>query len=90
MMREGVHPETPKVPFTPGWDLVGVVDRLGDGTSGIEIGQIVAALPIAVRILSSSVYRNKNLFRYHPGGCPRSCQPRAELRHSPSDAPSFR
>jgi NADPH2:quinone reductase len=46
MAREGVHPETPPVPFTPGWDLVGVVDRLGDGTSGIEPGQIVAALPI--------------------------------------------
>jgi NADPH2:quinone reductase len=46
LMREGVHPETPPLPFTPGWDLVGVVDRLGDGTSGIEPGQIVAALPI--------------------------------------------
>src|SRR5262249_2283504 len=34
-------------PFTPGWDLVGVVDRLGDGISGIEPGQIVAALPIS-------------------------------------------
>ncbi len=33
MVREGVHPETPLVPFTPGWDLVGVVDRLGDGVS---------------------------------------------------------
>ena len=46
MMREGIHPETPPVPFTPGWDLVGVVDRLGEGVSGIEPGQIVAALPI--------------------------------------------
>jgi NADPH:quinone reductase-like Zn-dependent oxidoreductase len=46
MAREGVHPETPAVPFTPGWDLVGEVDRLGDGVSGIEPGQIVAALPI--------------------------------------------
>jgi NADPH2:quinone reductase len=46
-MREGVHPETPPLPFTPGWDLVGVVDRLGDGISGIEPGQIVAALPIS-------------------------------------------
>jgi NADPH2:quinone reductase len=43
LMREGVHPETPPVPFTPGWDLVGVVDRLGDGISGIEPGQIVAS-----------------------------------------------
>ena len=46
LMREGVHPETPRLPFTPGWDLVGVVDKLGDGVSGIEPGQTVAALPI--------------------------------------------
>ncbi len=47
MAREGVHPETPRVPFTPGWDLVGVVDRLGDGISGCETGQTVAAMPIS-------------------------------------------
>jgi NADPH:quinone reductase-like Zn-dependent oxidoreductase len=46
MMREGVHPETPPLPFTPGWDLVGVVDRLGAGVSGIEAGAMVTALPI--------------------------------------------
>jgi len=47
MMREGVHPETPPVPFTPGWDLIGVVERLGAGVAGIEPGQRVAALPIS-------------------------------------------
>ncbi|TAK63466.1 medium chain dehydrogenase/reductase family protein [Methylobacter sp.] len=47
MMREGIHPETPPLPFTPGWDLIGVVDRLGNGASGIEPGQIIAALPIS-------------------------------------------
>jgi NADPH2:quinone reductase len=47
MMREGMHPETPPLPFTPGWDMVGVVDRLGVGVSGIEPGQIIAALPIS-------------------------------------------
>ena len=47
MAREGIHPETPRLPFTPGWDLVGVVDRLGDGVTGIETGQIVAAMPIS-------------------------------------------
>jgi NADPH:quinone reductase-like Zn-dependent oxidoreductase len=47
MAREGVHPETPLVPFTPGWDLVGVVDGLGHDVSGIEPGQIVAAMPIS-------------------------------------------
>jgi NADPH:quinone reductase-like Zn-dependent oxidoreductase len=46
MMREGVHPEAPRLPFTPGWDLVGVVDKLGVGASTLEPGQMVAALPI--------------------------------------------
>lgn len=46
MMREGIHPETPRLPFTPGWDLVGTVDRFGEGVSGIALGQVVAALPI--------------------------------------------
>jgi NADPH:quinone reductase len=47
LAREGMHPETPAVPFTPGWDLVGVVDRLGDGVSGIRPGETVAAMPIS-------------------------------------------
>lgn len=47
LAREGVHPETPPLPFTPGWDLVGVVDRLGEGVTGTEAGRIVAALPIS-------------------------------------------
>ena len=46
MARQGIHPETPLPPYTPGWDLVGVVDQLGDGVSGIEPGQKVAAMPI--------------------------------------------
>jgi len=46
MMREGIHPETPRLPFTPGWDLVGVVDQLGEDVSGFQLGQVVAALPI--------------------------------------------
>jgi len=46
MAREGIHPETPRVPFTPGWDLVGVVDRLGAGVAGVQPGQVVAAMPI--------------------------------------------
>lgn len=46
MAREGIHPETPKVPFTPGWDLVGVVEKLGSDVTGIELGQIVSSMPI--------------------------------------------
>jgi NADPH:quinone reductase-like Zn-dependent oxidoreductase len=47
LAREGVHPETPPVPFTPGWDLIGVVDQIGDGVSGLKLGQTVAAMPIS-------------------------------------------
>lgn len=47
LAREGVHPETPRPPFTPGWDLVGVVERLGKGVSAIDPGQLVAAMPIS-------------------------------------------
>lgn len=46
MAREGIHPETPPVPFTPGWDLVGLVDQLGTGVSTFEPGQMVTAMPI--------------------------------------------
>ena len=46
LAREGIHPETPKVPFTPGWDLVGVVDRVGEAVS-VNVGQVVAAMPIS-------------------------------------------
>jgi NADPH:quinone reductase-like Zn-dependent oxidoreductase len=47
LAREGVHPETPRVPYTPGWDLVGIVDQKGRGGSGLELGQTVAAMPIS-------------------------------------------
>ena len=46
LMREGIHPEKTTFPFTPGWDIVGVVDRTGEGTSEATLGRIVAALPI--------------------------------------------
>jgi NADPH2:quinone reductase len=46
MARQGVHPETPAVPYTPGWDLVGEIERLGNEVSGLEPGQVVAAMPI--------------------------------------------
>jgi len=47
LAREGVHPETPRVPYTPGWDLVGIVDQIGEDVSGFELGQTVAAMPIS-------------------------------------------
>jgi NADPH2:quinone reductase len=38
----GRLPGTPRVPFTLGEDIVGVVDKLGEGVSTLEPGQMVA------------------------------------------------
>lgn len=46
LLREGIHPEARRPPFTPGWDLVGEVDKLGEGVNGLWPDQLVAALPI--------------------------------------------
>jgi NADPH:quinone reductase-like Zn-dependent oxidoreductase len=44
MLRSAGFPGFPKPPFTPGVDVVGVVDAIGDGVSTVEMGQTVAAL----------------------------------------------
>jgi NADPH:quinone reductase-like Zn-dependent oxidoreductase len=44
MWQGGKVPGGPKPPFTPGYDLVGVVDKLGDDVSGPGVGQTVAAM----------------------------------------------
>lgn len=40
--RSGSLPGTPRVPFTLGADVAGVVDKLGEGVSTVEPGQMVA------------------------------------------------
>ncbi|EHO40295.1 Alcohol dehydrogenase zinc-binding domain protein [Caldithrix abyssi DSM 13497] len=47
MIRKGKYPGIKvKPPFTPGYDMVGVVDRLGPGVARVKTGQQVAALTI--------------------------------------------
>jgi NADPH:quinone reductase len=67
MAREGIHPETPRVPYTPGWDLVGVVDALGDAVAGFEIGQLVAAMPISGAYAEFACLRHQELVRVPAG-----------------------
>lgn len=42
--RVGNRPFLPKIPFTPGYDIVGEVDAIGSGVSGVAVGDRVAAL----------------------------------------------
>jgi NADPH:quinone reductase-like Zn-dependent oxidoreductase len=49
LMREGIHPESwnlGRTQFTPGWDVVGAVDKLGEKVTTWQTGQMVAALPV--------------------------------------------
>lgn len=46
MMRRGSYPGQPKPPFTPGYDVVGVVDQCGPGVTELQPGQRVAALTV--------------------------------------------
>ncbi|MBD0304440.1 MAG: zinc-binding dehydrogenase, partial [Tolypothrix sp. T3-bin4] len=46
LIREGLYPGLPKVPFSPGYEIVGVVDKLGLGISNIQLGQRVVALTV--------------------------------------------
>jgi NADPH:quinone reductase-like Zn-dependent oxidoreductase len=44
LMREGLYPNMPKPPFTPGYDVVGVVEQVGTDVTTVRPGQTVAAL----------------------------------------------
>ncbi len=46
LMRLGLYQPRPKYPFTPGYEMSGIVDAVGDGVTDFSIGQrVVAALP---------------------------------------------
>ena len=44
MLRSTWFPGFPRTPFTPGLDVVGVVDRLGAGVTGLATGDRVASM----------------------------------------------
>jgi NADPH2:quinone reductase len=45
-LRAGTYLGVPKPPFTPGYDLVGVVEELGPDCSRLEVGDRVASLTV--------------------------------------------
>ena len=48
--RSGKLPGTPRVPFTLGEDVVGLVDKLGEGVSTLEAGQMVAGATFSLGV----------------------------------------
>jgi NADPH:quinone reductase len=46
IMLNGNYPFAPKIPFVLGYEAVGAVDAIGDGVTGFDLGQRVAALTV--------------------------------------------
>jgi NADPH2:quinone reductase len=46
LIREGTYPGGPKPPFTPGYEFIGIVDKIGAGVDGFELGQRVGAISV--------------------------------------------
>jgi NADPH:quinone reductase-like Zn-dependent oxidoreductase len=46
LIREGLYPGLPPVPFVPGYTIVGVIDRVGSNVTSLRSGQRVAALTV--------------------------------------------
>lgn len=47
MIRKGKYPEvSKKPPFSPGYDMIGLVDKLGEGTAIFQVGDKVADLTV--------------------------------------------
>jgi len=46
MMLKGGYSFAPKIPFVPGYEVAGVIDAIGAGVFGFEVGQRVSALTV--------------------------------------------
>jgi NADPH:quinone reductase len=46
IMLAGKYRYAPKIPFVPGYEVAGVVEDIGAGVIGFEVGQRVAALTV--------------------------------------------
>ena len=75
LICEGIHPESmfKRTPFSLGWDIVGIVDKVGEKvskTSTWQIGDSVAALPIVGDTLNTYVFLLTSSCRFLPGWTP--------------------
>ena len=46
IMRLGYYPYAPKIPFAPGYEIIGIIDSLGPGVAGFSKGEKVVALTV--------------------------------------------
>jgi NADPH2:quinone reductase len=67
MLRAGTYLGVPKPPFTPGYELVGVVEELGPGCSRLKVGDRIGTLTVWGPTRSASACSRRTRSR-----CPRT------------------
>lgn len=67
LMRRGLYPKTPPFPFSPGYDIVGEVDSLGEGVNEFRLGGRVAALTMIGGYSQYAVVPSRHLVRAPDG-----------------------
>ena len=66
MLRVGSYLGVPRPPFTPGYELVGVVEELGPDCSRLRVGDRIGTLTVWGPTQSASVFLRRTRWR-----CPR-------------------
>jgi NADPH:quinone reductase len=67
IMLAGNYLYAPKMPFVPGYEVAGVVDEIGTGVTGFDLGQRVAALTVH-GAFAELIVREAGLFTPIPDG----------------------
>jgi NADPH:quinone reductase-like Zn-dependent oxidoreductase len=61
--RYGNRPFAPKIPFVPGYAIIGIVDALGAGVTAVAVGDRVGALTVTGGYAEYIFLKSKDLFR---------------------------
>jgi NADPH:quinone reductase-like Zn-dependent oxidoreductase len=67
VMRRGFYPYAPRIPFAPGYEIIGIVDMVGDGVSSVAAGDQVAALTVHGGYAEYIYVDEKHLVHVPPG-----------------------
>ncbi len=68
LIRRHLYPQTSRLrpPFVLGYDVVGVIDQVGDGVRGLEIGERVADMTVVGSNAAYRTLRAKDVVRVPP------------------------
>ena len=67
VMRRGFYPFAPRLPFAPGYEIVGVVEALGSGVTRAQVGDTVTAFTVTGGY-SEYIYLNEEHLVQVPAG----------------------